>query len=72
MPRSMPKESLVPITGHLRIKWWAFAPFALLTFIHLYALAVGSSELASGTKSFFDGRAALGLPTGHTTGCVDR
>ncbi|PQZ93592.1 hypothetical protein CQ018_07945 [Arthrobacter sp. MYb227] len=48
----MPIESPVQVTGHPRIKWWAFVPFAFLTFVHLYALAVGISKLADNTQSF--------------------
>lgn len=48
----MPTESLLQLTGYPRIRWWAFAPFALLTLVHLYALAAGSPELASNTQSF--------------------
>lgn len=48
----MPTESLVQVTGYPRIKWWAFAPFALLALVHLYALAAGNPKLASNTQSF--------------------
>lgn len=57
----MPTESLLQVTGHPRIKWWAFAPFALLTFIHLSALAVGSPKLADGTQSFLMAVLLLGF-----------
>jgi uncharacterized membrane protein YhhN len=46
----MPPPTMEPVSTSPRLRWWAFAPYVIVSLIHIGALSVDATDIAAVTK----------------------